>query len=107
MSLSQKKIRQELKILFPIFFNHMEYIRDMSKAKTVNPFEHLPEDKLKIIRRDYEKGKYRSKSFESHLKSLHEDDLIPEEVLDIIESRNNDKGETKTLRELLQELNEL
>ncbi len=78
----------------------------MSETKTVNPFERLPEDKLEIIRKDYEKGKYRSESFSEHLKSLHEDDLIPEEVLDIIETRNSDDdGQTRTLEELLQELN--
>ena len=76
----------------------------MSETKTVNPFEHLPEDKLEIIRKDYEKGKYRSESFEQHLKSLHEDDLIPEEVLDIIEARNSDDWETLTADEFLEEL---
>lgn len=68
----------------------------MSEIKTVNPLEYLPEEKLEIIRKDYEKGKCRSESFEQHLKSLHKDDLIPE-VLDIIEFRSSDDVKTKTL----------
>ncbi len=77
----------------------------MSETKTVkNPFDYLPEDKLEIIRKDFEKGNYRSNSFEEHLKSLHTDELIPEEVLDIIESRNSNDWETLTLDEFLKEL---
>ena len=77
----------------------------MSETKTVNPFEHLPEDKLEIIRKDFEQGNYRSDTFEEHLKSLHEDDMIPEEVLDIIESRNSDDWQTVSFDELSKELN--
>ena len=77
----------------------------MSETKTVNPFEHLPEDKLEIIKKDFEKGNYRSDTFEEHLKSLHEDDMIPEEVLDIIESRNSDDWQTVSFDELSKELN--
>ena len=78
---------------------------NMSETKTVNPFDYLPEDKLEIIRKDFEKGHYSSNSFENHLKSLHEDDLIPEEVLDIIESRNSDDGTIfSTVDELLEDL---
>ena len=77
----------------------------MSETKTVNPFEHLPEDKLEIIKKDFEQGNYRSDTFEEHLKSLHEDDMIPEEVLDIIESRNSDDWQTVSFDELSKELN--
>ncbi len=77
----------------------------MSETKTVNPFDYLPEDKLEIIRKDFEKNNYRSDTFEEHLKSLHEDDMIPEEVLDIIESRNSDDWQTVSFDELSKELN--
>ena len=77
----------------------------MSETKTVNPFDYLPEDKLEIIRKDFEQGNYRSDTFEEHLKSLHEDDMIPEEVLDIIESRNSDDWQTVSFDELSKELN--
>ncbi len=76
----------------------------MSETKTLNPFEHLPEDKLEIIRKDFEQNNYRSDTFEEHLKSLHEDDMIPEEVLDIIESRNSDDWQTVSFDELSKEL---
>lgn len=77
----------------------------VSKTKTANPFDYLPEDKLEIIRKDFEKGNYRSDTFEKHLKSLHEDDMIPEEVLDIIESRNEPDGEVfSSVEELLKDL---
>ncbi len=80
--------------------------KNMSKTRqTVNPFDYLPEDKLQIIREDYEKGAYRSESFGEHLKSLHEDDLIPEEALDIIEAqKSNDWKTFSTVEELLQDL---
>ncbi len=79
----------------------------MSETKTVNPFYNLPEDKLEIIRKDFEKGNYRSDTFEGHLKSLHEDDLIPEEVLDIIKFRSSDdeKKTFKTSDEFIKWLN--
>ncbi len=76
----------------------------MSETKIVNPFYHLPKYKLEIIRKDFEEGSYRSNSFEEHLKSLHADELIPEEVLDIIESRNSCDWKTMTLDEFLKEL---
>ena len=60
----------------------------MSKTKTVNPFDYLPEDKLEIIRKDFEKGNYKSDTFDGHLKSLHEDDMIPEELLVLVEFRS-------------------
>lgn len=80
----------------------------MSETKTVNPFDHLPEDKLEIIKKDFEKGNYRSDTFEQHLKSLHKDDMIPEEVLDIIEYRNNNDvlKKFKTSDEFIKWLNE-
>ena len=77
----------------------------MSETKTVNPFYNLPEDKLEIIRKDFEKGNYRSDTFEGHLKSLYEDDMIPEEVLDIIEARNEPDGKVfSSVEELLKDL---
>jgi len=39
-------------------------------------------------------------------KSKQIDDLTPEEIKDIEDFRNSDGGETRTLKELLQELNE-
>jgi len=53
-----------------------------NEKQTVNPFDYLPEDKLQIIREDYENGTYKYENFNQYLKSLHDDDLIPEEVLD-------------------------
>ena len=80
----------------------------MSETKTLNPFEHLPEDKLEIIRKDFETSEIsKSKTFEQYLKALHEEDgLIPEEVLDIIEAQNEPRGRTfSTVEELLEDLN--
>ena len=77
----------------------------MSEIKFVNPFEGLPKEKLKIIRKDFENGNYRSSSFKKHLRSLYEDDLTPEEVLDIIESKNSDDWKTVSLDEFSKKLN--
>ncbi len=78
----------------------------MSETKTVNPFDHLPEDKLEIIRKDFYKDEIsKTKSFEQYLKDLHEDDLIPEEMLDIIEARNESDGKVfSSVEELLEDL---
>jgi len=79
----------------------------MSEAKTVNPFDFLPEDKLAIIRDGFYKMVIsKTMNFEQYLKMLHEEDeLIPEEVLDVIESRNSAEGKTfSTVEELLEDL---
>ena len=79
----------------------------MSETKTINPFDYLPEDKLEIIRKDFYKDKIsKTKSFEQYLKDLHEeDDLIPEEVLDIIEAQNEPDGKVfSRVEELLKDL---
>ncbi len=81
----------------------------MSETKTVNPFDFLPEDKMKIIREDFEKDEIsNTKTFEQYLKALHEEDeLIPEEVLDIIEARKSTDWKTfSTAEELLKDLHE-
>ena len=77
----------------------------MSEIKFVNPFENLSKERLKIIRKDFEKGNYRSSSLKKHLRSLYEDDLAPEEVLDIIESKNSDDWKTVGLDEFSKKLN--
>lgn len=86
----------------------MTISKNMSKIKqTTNPFDYLPEEKLQIIREDFYKNDIsKSMNFAQYLKALHEeDDLIPEEVLDIIESQNSDDGKTfSTVKELLEEL---
>jgi len=82
--------------------------KSMSKTKqTTNPFDYLPEEKLQIIREDFYKNDiFKSMNFAQYLKALHEeDDLIPEEVLDIIEARNSNDWKTfSSVEELLQEL---
>ena len=81
----------------------------MSETKTVNPFDYLPEDKLQIIREDYENGTYKYENFNQYLKALHDDDLIPEEVLDIIEYKNSGGDEKiySSAEELLDELHNM
>ena len=66
----------------------------MSEAKSANPFHYLPEDKLAIIRNDfYSKDISKTMNFEKYLRALHEeDDLIPEEMLDIIEGERTMDG---------------
>ncbi len=78
----------------------------MSETRTVNHFDHLPEDKLEIIREDFEKDEIsKSKSFEQYLKDLHEDDLIPEEVLGIIDAQNEPAGKVfSDVEDLLEDL---
>ncbi len=67
-----------------------------------NPFHNLPEDKMAIIRGDfYENNNSKKITFEQHLESLHRDDVIPEEVLDVIEGEGK-KGEVVTGEEFLE-----
>ena len=72
----------------------------------VNPFMYLPEDKLSIIREYFEKSEFAgTMDFERYLAWLHEDDLIPEEVLDVIASYNStDRKVHSSLEELLASL---
>ena len=87
--------------------NKRDISKSMSETKSVNPFDYLPEDKLEIIRKDFEESEIsRNKTFEQYLKALHEeDDLIPEEVLDIIEAQKEPRGKTfSTVEELLEDL---
>ncbi len=77
----------------------------MLENKHANPFHNLPEDKLAIIRDDfYESDISKTKSFEQYLKDLYEeDDLIPEEVLDVIEGeKSNDRRIFHTREDLLE-----
>lgn len=66
----------------------------MSSLKTDNPFMHVPEDKLRIIREDFLKSEFAgTMDFEKYLTLLHEeDDTTPEEMLDIIAGRNSRGG---------------
>ncbi len=76
----------------------------MSDLKHENPFHNLPEDKLAIIRDDfYESDTSKAMNFEQYLKALHEDDVIPEEVLDVIEGEKSDDIRTFHTREDLLE----
>ena len=78
----------------------------VAEIKTLNPFNCLPEDKLNIIRDDfYKRDICQEKSFEQYLKDLHEEDeLIPEEVLDFIESKNSTGEVFTSADELLKDL---
>lgn len=64
----------------------------MSKAD--NPFMRVPEDKLRVIREDFLKSEFAgAMDFERYLTLLHEeDDITPEEMLDIIAGRNSRGG---------------
>ena len=77
-----------------------------STRQTANPFTHMPEDKLGIIREYFLKSEFAGRmDFGEYLVWLHEDDLIPEEVLDIIASRNSsDKKAYSSVEELLADL---
>ena len=79
----------------------------MSETKSANPFHYLPEDKLAIIRDDfYSRDISKTMNFEEYLRvAYEEDDLIPEEVLDVIEGRkSNDIRTFHTMEELLEDL---
>ncbi len=80
----------------------------MSVTKSVNPFHYLPEDKLAIIRDDfYSNDISKTMNFEEYLRFLHEvDDVIPEEVLDVIEGEKTRDGKIfHTMEDLLEDLN--
>ena len=78
----------------------------MSETREINPFKYLPEDKLSIIREYFEKSEFAgTMDFERYLAWLHEDDLIPEEVLDVIEADNStDRKVYSSAKELLASL---
>ena len=77
-----------------------------STRQTYNPFMSLPEDKLGIIREYFLKSEFAGRmDFRKYLVWLHEDDLTPQEVLDIIASRNStDKKAYSSVEELLADL---
>ena len=62
---------------------------DVSKTRqAVNPFEHLPKGKSDVIREHFFRTEWSDKmSFEEYLRVLHEeDDMSPEEMLDVIKA---------------------
>ena len=76
--------------------------------KTTNPFMYVPEDKLRIIRDDFLKSEFAGKmDFERYLTLLHEeDDVTPEEMLDIIAGRDSVGGKTfSSSKDLMEHLN--
>lgn len=76
-----------------------------STRQTTNPFTHLPEDKLDIIREYFLKSEFAGRMDLGIFGLAHQDDLIPEEVLDIIASRNSaDKKAYSSVEELLADL---
>ena len=80
----------------------------MSSLKTDNPFMHVPEDKLRIIREDFLKSEFAgTMDFERYLTLLHEeDDITPEEMLDIIAGKNSrDKMLFHNAKDLIEYLN--
>ena len=75
---------------------HHEQAGSMSGTKQkVNPFRRLPKDLSQIIKNDFVGAELSDKmSFGQCLKLLHEeDDVTPEEVLDIIVVRKSKDGE--------------
>lgn len=78
----------------------------MSSAQVSNPFTSLPEDRLGAIREYFLKSEFAGTvDFERYLALLHEDDLSPEEVFDIIESYDSDdEKEYSSVEELLADL---
>ena len=73
----------------------------------VNPFMRVPEDKLRIIREDFLKSEFAgTMDFERCLTLLHEeDDVTPEEMLDIIAGRNSRGRAFSTAKDLIEYLN--
>lgn len=60
-----------------------------------NPFMCLPDDETDVIRGYFLKSKFAgTMDFERYLHLLHEDDLVPQEVLDIIASHNSTDDKT-------------
>ena len=80
----------------------------MTGAKQeINSFYCLPENLSRIIKDDFVKAGLSDKmSFKHYLKLLHEeDDVTPEEVLDVIAGRNSEDGEVfSTADRLLESL---
>ena len=69
--------------------------RSVSTLKATNPFRYVPEDKLRITRDDFPKSEFAGKTgFGRYLTLLHEDDVTPEEMLDIIAGRDSVGGKT-------------
>ena len=78
----------------------------VSSAQVSNPFTSLPEDRLGAIREYFLKSEFAgTMDFERYLALLHEDDLSPEEVFDIIESYDSDDEKVySSVEELLADL---
>lgn len=78
----------------------------MSTTQVSNPFMRLPDDKLNIIREYFLKSEFAEKmDFARYLVELHEDDLTPEEALDVIASYSStDKKAYSSVDELMADL---
>lgn len=78
------------------------------KLKPINPYTYVPEDKLRTIRDDFLKSEFAGKmDFEQYLTLLHEeDDVTPEEMLDIIAGRDSSGGKTfSNAKDLIEHIN--
>lgn len=71
-----------------------------------NPFMRLPDHETDVIRGYFLKSKFAgTMDFERYLHLLHEDDLVPQEVLDVIASHNSTDDKThSSVKELLASL---
>ena len=77
-----------------------------SSKHIANPFMRLSEDKLDVIMKYFLKSELAdTMNFEQYLEALCEDDLSPEEVLDVIAAYNDSDYETfSSVEDLLADL---